>query len=44
MVTPLTQLLFGINPRTGQTDYLVNIARLGGREEEVGGGRSVDLC
>ena len=32
MVTPLTQLLLGINPRTGQADHLVNIARLGGRE------------
>ena len=35
MVTPLTQLLLGINPRTGQADHLVNIARLGGKE---GGG------
>ena len=39
MVTPLTQLLLGINPRTGQADHLVNIARLGGREGGREGGR-----
>ena len=39
MVTPLTQLLLGINPRTGQADHLVNIARLGGRKGGREGGR-----
>lgn len=27
MVTPLDQLLLGINPRTGRADHFINIAR-----------------